>query len=133
MAYEPTTWQDGDVITAEKMNKIESGLVNGSGGGCIYLTTDIDYGVYLYIYGTETKVKMQDIYGWLDDGKIIYLTVDWNDGLADNQGFLGISKITSHDGGGPYTVQFYSENTGGIQFNADTLSSNLSKDGGGPM
>lgn len=28
MAYEPTTWKDGDVITAEKMNKLEQGVKN---------------------------------------------------------------------------------------------------------
>lgn len=28
MAYEPTTWNDGDVMTAEKMNKLEQGAKN---------------------------------------------------------------------------------------------------------
>lgn len=28
LAYSPTTWQDGDVITAEKMNKLEQGVQN---------------------------------------------------------------------------------------------------------
>lgn len=28
MAYTPTTWQDGDVITAEKMNKLEQAVQN---------------------------------------------------------------------------------------------------------
>ena len=28
MAYTPTTWSDGDVITAEKMNKLEQGVKN---------------------------------------------------------------------------------------------------------
>lgn len=28
MAYEPTKWVNGDVITAEKMNKIEQGIQN---------------------------------------------------------------------------------------------------------
>lgn len=28
MSYEPTTWLDGDVITAEKMNKLEQGVKN---------------------------------------------------------------------------------------------------------
>lgn len=28
MAYEPTTWKEGDVITAEKMNKLEQGVKN---------------------------------------------------------------------------------------------------------
>ena len=30
MAYEPTEWKKGDVITAEKMNKIENGITNAS-------------------------------------------------------------------------------------------------------
>ena len=28
MAYEPTVWKDGDVITADKMNKLEQGVKN---------------------------------------------------------------------------------------------------------
>lgn len=33
--YTKTVWSDGDIITAEKMNKIENGIaeVGGSGGG----------------------------------------------------------------------------------------------------
>lgn len=30
MSYEPTTWTTGDVITAAKLNKIESGIANAS-------------------------------------------------------------------------------------------------------
>lgn len=28
MAYTPTTWNNGDVITAEKLNKLEKGVQN---------------------------------------------------------------------------------------------------------
>lgn len=28
MAYTPTTWNDGDLITAEKLNKLEQGVEN---------------------------------------------------------------------------------------------------------
>lgn len=28
MAYTPTTWSDGDLITAEKLNKLEAGVQN---------------------------------------------------------------------------------------------------------
>ena len=28
MAYTPTTWSDGDIITAEKLNKLEQGVKN---------------------------------------------------------------------------------------------------------
>jgi hypothetical protein len=29
MAYTPTDWKTGDVITAEKLNNIENGVVSG--------------------------------------------------------------------------------------------------------
>lgn len=31
MAYTPTVWQDGDVITADRMNKLEHGVANNEG------------------------------------------------------------------------------------------------------
>ncbi|WP_285120214.1 hypothetical protein [Lactococcus petauri] len=31
-AYEPTTWADGDTITAEKLNKLEAGVANEQEG-----------------------------------------------------------------------------------------------------
>lgn len=31
MAYSPTTWNDGDLITAEKMNKLEQGVASNQG------------------------------------------------------------------------------------------------------
>lgn len=33
MSYEPTNWQKGDIITAEKLNKLENGVVSAGGGG----------------------------------------------------------------------------------------------------
>lgn len=32
MAYEPTVWTTGDVVTAEKLNKLKNGVVNSNGG-----------------------------------------------------------------------------------------------------
>lgn len=29
MAYEPTTWKSGDVVTSAKLNKIEAGIASG--------------------------------------------------------------------------------------------------------
>ena len=40
MAYEPTTWNDGDLITAEKMNKLEQGVKNEQVGPCLLYTSD---------------------------------------------------------------------------------------------
>lgn len=35
MSYEPTIWQTGDIVTAEKLNKIEGGIAEASGGGAL--------------------------------------------------------------------------------------------------
>ena len=35
MSYEPTNWKDGDLVTSAKLNKIEQGIANGSGGTLI--------------------------------------------------------------------------------------------------
>lgn len=35
MAYTPTNWKDGDIISAEKMNKLEQGVAEGGGGGVL--------------------------------------------------------------------------------------------------
>ena len=32
MAYEPTAWKSGDVVTSAKLNKIEQGIANASSG-----------------------------------------------------------------------------------------------------
>ena len=32
MEYEPTVWQDGDTITSARLNKIEEGIAENSGG-----------------------------------------------------------------------------------------------------
>ena len=32
MSYEPTNWQEGDLITSERLNKMEQGIASGEGG-----------------------------------------------------------------------------------------------------
>lgn len=38
MAYEPTEWKSGDVVTSAKLNKIEGGIVSGG----VLVVTDTD-------------------------------------------------------------------------------------------
>lgn len=33
MSYTPTEWNTGDIVTAEKLNNLESGVLSASGGG----------------------------------------------------------------------------------------------------
>ena len=42
MSYEPTVWAAGDIVTATKMNKIEQGISENSGGGNNGLIVDIE-------------------------------------------------------------------------------------------
>lgn len=35
MSYTPTQWKDGDLVTSAKLNKMEQGIANGSGGSLI--------------------------------------------------------------------------------------------------
>lgn len=42
MSYEPTVWAAGDVVTATKMNKIEQGISENSGGGSTGLIVNIE-------------------------------------------------------------------------------------------
>ena len=42
MSYTPTNWQNGDVITAEKLNKLENGVANANAGALIVHITGED-------------------------------------------------------------------------------------------
>ena len=37
MSYTKTNWNTGDVITADKLNNIQNGIANNSGGGVIFI------------------------------------------------------------------------------------------------
>lgn len=46
MGYEPTSWKKGDVITAEKLNKLEDGVASSGGGaasGGLFIIKTINY------------------------------------------------------------------------------------------
>lgn len=41
MAYEPTDWNCGDVISAERLNHMEQGISNGGGGSSDFSTAEV--------------------------------------------------------------------------------------------
>ena len=48
MSYEPTIWKTGDIVSSEKLNKLEEGVANSGGGSDYFL-------VYIQEdYSTET-------------------------------------------------------------------------------
>ena len=73
MSYEPTVWAAGDVVTATKMNKIEQGISENSGGNTglvvnmeeedgAYILSErfstiadcVESGGMVYVHGTKT-------------------------------------------------------------------------------
>lgn len=58
MAYEPTVWSTGDIITAEKLNKIENAI-----GGVYYVDLPTE--------GDALSVTWQDIYDAYQSGKLV--------------------------------------------------------------
>lgn len=45
MTYMPTNWQTGDIVTAEKLNKLENGVANADGAGGFMLVSRTDSGI----------------------------------------------------------------------------------------
>lgn len=67
MAYTPTVWQDGDVLTAEKLNKLENGVKNEqvgpAGVGIKTITGTISPENKLTLTITLTNSKVQTVEG----------------------------------------------------------------------
>lgn len=64
MSYTPTTWQTGDIVTSEKLNKLENGVANAGGGGALI--------VYVDNTGTLDKT-WQEIYDAFVSGAVVLI------------------------------------------------------------
>lgn len=65
MAYVKTTWQTGDVITAEKLNNMEDGIE----GAVAY-----DHVVNYDEGSSQFDTSASDIVGWIGDGETVGLS-----------------------------------------------------------
>lgn len=69
MSYTPTNWATGDVITAEKLNKLEQGVASAGGGGALIVTIDENNALdHTWKEISDNKFAVLD-----DDGAICYL------------------------------------------------------------
>lgn len=67
MAYEPTVWKSGDLVTANKLNKLEQGVANSGGIMVVHNTSLLD--------GAITFDKTwQEIYDALSTGSVVILS-----------------------------------------------------------
>ena len=73
MAYEIQEWHPGDIITAEKLNHIEEGIVNSE-------FLDIE------IVGTEVQATWQEIYDPMNNNRLVRLYR--NDGNSTARTFI---------------------------------------------
>lgn len=74
MAYTPTDWQTGDVVTADKLNKIEAGVAQGN--GIVPGTTDS---------GTDETIidrSFDELTDMVANGTLPFLVLESNNGLA---------------------------------------------------
>jgi len=92
MSYTPTEWNNGDVITAEKLNKLENGVAaGGSGGGVLVVNMNS-------ATGTLDKT-WQEIF----DAKIAVIIIEEEDafssafvtGAFDNVVYYAVTAISS--------------------------------------
>ena len=87
MSYTPTNWQSGDIITSAKLNKMEQGIANGSGGSSTLSgLTDVDISnptdgqTLMY---NATSGKWENGSGGSSGGGVLALHVDTQTGALD--------------------------------------------------
>lgn len=67
MAYNPTTWKRGDIVTSEKLNNIESGIVEANVVPVITFTMDVEANE---IACDKTYAELKAMTGMLPSGPI---------------------------------------------------------------
>lgn len=114
MSYTPTEWKDGDIITAEKLNKLENGISTSASPLIIYLestnnhTTIIDTNLTIADFINAIIITIE-----ASDSEILHLhypeTIQYNSGNED------ISIYSSNTG----QVFFYTPSSGRIRLYVD--------------
>ena len=83
-SYTPTTWATGDIITATKLNNIEQGIANAGGGG----SSDFSTATVTFVNNTADKVLLGATAVVLDEGE--HSCIYGIDSLADNGSYTFI-------------------------------------------
>lgn len=103
MSYTPTEWKSGDVITSEKLNNLEQGVADASGGGTgggalIVSYTDRTEDETTILTLTSTWKEIQTA---IASGKVIYLLVAENE-----QNYMAFLYIHGDADNNEYMVSF---------------------------
>lgn len=87
MAYEPTQWKSGDVVTSAKLNKMEQGIVNGA----VIATLDPDTNTLDKTWQEIADAGVAKIVQHGDSGDAYY--ADLVLGVAGDNGYFAISTV----------------------------------------
>lgn len=88
MSYTPTEWNTGDIVTAEKLNKVESGLSTVSNNIVIVNTTRADE------YWVLSKT-WNEIHDAMIRGKIVIVIMIMDDNVY--YGYVGCAEIDENE------------------------------------
>ena len=94
MSYTPTVWKEGDVVTSSKLNKLEKGVADASGGGLVVHLTIGEETVEGIEYWTFTCDKTyKEIRDAAFGGTAVYLE---GEGDPNNLTYTSIAKFDEH-------------------------------------
>ena len=109
MSYEPTNWANGDLITAEKLNKLENGVKNISDTSCAYIINPEDPTIAdLMLTKTYNEIKNATL-----AGITIPIITDFNNDPGTYE-FYNIARISESEEG--YYVYVVSSGGGSFEF-----------------
>ena len=94
-SYEPTNWKDGDIITQEKLNKLEYGVKNATlkiGNGLKFNDTDgsLEIGDSINELGNEVNTLAGEVAG--NSADIMQLQNDMTDATGQIEQIITVLK-----------------------------------------
>lgn len=123
MSYEPTNWVTGDIVTADKLNNIESGVLSASGSGTFIISMTSENDV-------DTLDKTwKEIHDAMASGQIAIILIEEDANTVYQNPIVSVAKS---DGSKPYVVEW--ENGGGtVLYYATTENDYPSSDDGSDL
>ena len=101
MAYTPTTWATGDVVTSEKLNKMETGINNNGLFVVTFTLNDYDSGSAISGSGTADKTMAEIYQAWENGSNII--------GVVDGESMGNAVRVVQPMIIGSNMMTFYTE------------------------
>lgn len=105
MSYTPTEWHSGDIVTSEKMNKLEQGVAAAGGGGGVFYVTKV-------IAGDEDPIILNKTWKEIRDAAQSSLVIckrTYED--EDSCDFAYLAGYKEGGNGDPYIIYFAYDET----------------------